>query len=172
MTGSLVQNIYIYQPEQWREAYVVLGGAAAALAGLIMVAASVRADQIMGMPHWRLRARNSTLSMISLTVASVLVLSPQGQFALGVELIVLNLVCATLLPGRLAFYQLFNRVGVAVSTPVLAVLFYLVAAMGGASLIVGWGGGMYLVTAAYLMYLFLATYNAFLLLLPHDQAAK
>lgn len=110
--------------------------------------------------------------MISVTVASILVLLPQDPFALGVELIVLNLACAALLPGRLAFYQLFNRVGVAISTPVLAVLFYLLAAAGGASLIVGRGGGMYLITVAYLMYLFLATYNAYLLLLPHGPAAK
>lgn len=110
--------------------------------------------------------------MISLTAASILVLLPQDPRMLGIELIVLNLACAILLPGRLAFYQLFNRIGVAVSTPVLAVLFYLLAAAGGASLIAGWGGGMYLVTAAYLMYLFLATYNAYLLLLPHGPAAK
>lgn len=126
----------------------------------------------MGLPHWRLRARNSTVGMISVTVASILALLPQEPVALGVELIVLNLGCAVLLPGRLAFHQLFNRVGVAVYTPVPAVLFYFLAAAGGASLIVGWGGGMYLITAAYLMYLFMATFNAYLLMLPHDQASE
>ena len=94
-----------YQPEFWHEAYIVLGGATAALAGLIMVAASVRADQIMGTPQWRLRAQNSTLAMISVTVASILVLLPQDRFALGAELIVLNVACAALLPGRLAFHR-------------------------------------------------------------------
>ena len=158
-----------YQPELWQQAYMVLGGATAALAGLIMVAASVRADQIMGTPHWRLRAQNSTLAMISITVASILVLLPQERFELGAELIVLNLACAALLPGRLALYQLINRVGVALYAPVLAVALYFFAAVGGASLIVGWGGGMYLITGAYLVFMFLAIYNAYVLMLPQRE---
>jgi len=161
-----------YQPELWQQAYIVLGGATAALAGLIMVAASVRADQIMGMPHWRLRAHNSTLAMISITVASILVLLPQDRLTLGAELIVLNLACAVLLPGRLALYQVLNRVGVALYAPVLAVLFYFLAAAGGASLIVGWGGGMYLITAAYLVFMFLAIHNAYVLMLPQREPPK
>ena len=164
-----MQNIY--HPQLWHEAYVVLGGGAAALAGLIIVAVSVRADQIMAMPHWRLRARNNTMSMISIMIASILVLLPQEPRVLGVELIVLNLLCATLLPGRVILYQLFHRTDASLHVPVLAFLLYLLAAAGGASLIAHWGGGMYLTTAAYAMYMFLAPYNAYLLLLPHDQAS-
>ena len=93
-----------YHPELWHEAFAVLGGGAAALAGLFMVAVSVRADRIMSTPRWRIRARNSTISMIGIMVASILVLLPQDPFALGVELIVLNLGCAISLPGRLIFY--------------------------------------------------------------------
>jgi hypothetical protein len=162
----------IYHAEHWHEAYVVLGGAAAALAGLIIVAVSVRADQIMAMPHWRLRARNNTMSMISIMVASILVLLPQEPFLLGVELIVLNLLCATLLPGRVILYQLRHRTDASLHVPLLAFLLYLVAAAGGVSLIVGWGGGLYLITAAYSAYMFLAPYNAYLLLLPHYQTSE
>lgn len=161
-----------YQPELWQQAYIVLGGATAALAGLIMVAASVRADQIMGTPHWRLRAQNSTLAMISITAASVLVLLPQDRFALGAELIVLNLACAGLFPGRLALHQLLNRTGVGLHAPALAIILYFLAAAGGASLIVGWGGGMFLITTAYVMFMFLATHNAYVLMLPRREAPK
>ena len=107
--------------------------------------------------------------MISITVASILVLLPQERFELGAELIVLNLACAALLPGRLALYQLINRVGVALYAPVLAVALYFFAAVGGASLIVGWGGGMYLITGAYLVFMFLAIYNAYVLMLPQRE---
>jgi hypothetical protein len=165
-----LQNIY--HPELWHEAYIVLGGGAAALAGLFMVAVSVRVDQIMSTPRWRIRARNSTISMIGIMVASILVLLPQDPFALGVELIVLNLGCAISLPGRLVFYLLINRIHGSFHLPMLAVLFYLLAAAGGASLIVGWGGGMYLITAAYMMFLLFSPYNAYLLLLPHDQPSE
>jgi hypothetical protein len=162
----------MYQAELWHEAYVVLGGGAAALAGLIIVAVSVRADQIMAMPHWRLRARNNTMSMISIMVASILVLLPQEPRVLGIELIVLNLSCAILLPGRVILYQFLHRTDASLYVPVLAALLYLLAAAGGVSLIAQWGGGMYLITAAYSMYMFLAPYNAYLLLLPHGPAAK
>ena len=161
-----------YQPELWHEAFIVLGGGAAALAGLIIVAASVRADQIMAMPHWRVRARNSTMSMISVTISSILILLPQDVTALGIELIVFNLGCAVLLPAAHIYQLIRNHIHAAPHVPILAVTFYLIAAAGGAGLIVGRGGGMYLVTLAYAMYLLLAPYNAYMLLLPHDRASE
>lgn len=110
--------------------------------------------------------------MISITVASILVLLPQDRVALGSELIVLNLVSAALLPGRLALYQFRNRVGLGLHAPVLAVTLYFLATAGAASLIAGWGGGMYLITAAYLLFMFLATYNAYVLMLPQGEPPK
>ena len=95
-----------YQPEHWHEAFVMLGGASAALAGLLMVAVSVRADQLSHLPHWWMRALNNTLSMISLTAASLMILSPQPLALLGAELIALNVLCALMLPGRVVLSQL------------------------------------------------------------------
>jgi len=158
-----------YHAEHWHEAFVMLGGASAALAGLIIVAVSVRADQLIGLPQWWLRARNNTLSMISLTVGSFMVMLPQSPNMLGVELVVLNLLCAVALPGRLVFYHLRNKTDASIHIPVIAVLLYLVAAIGGASLILREGGGLFWLAAAYAVYLFLAPYNAYLLLLPHKR---
>ncbi len=136
----------------------------------MIVAASVRADQIMATPHLRAYARNSIMSMISIMIASIFILLPQGTEILGVELIVFNIGCAIFLPAKRAITQIRNSNYTSLHVPVLAVCFYLLAAASGVSLIVRWGGGLYLTMAAYLMYVFLASYNAYLLLLPRDQA--
>jgi hypothetical protein len=52
------------------------------------------------------------------------------------------------------------------------VFFYLLAAAGGASLIVHWGGGLYLPMAAYSAYLLSAVATAYALLMPHRKASK
>jgi len=158
----------MYQPELWHEVYVVLGGGAAALAGLVIVAASVRADLIMSKPHLRMRARNNTLSMISIVGGSILVLLPQEATLLGIELIVFNLAWASL-PASVIAYELRKPAGLALHLPVLALSFYLLAALGGVSLIARWGGGLYLTTAAYFSYLLVAVLNAYLLLLPQQK---
>jgi hypothetical protein len=158
----------MYQPELWHEVYVVIGTGAAALAGLVIVAASVRADLIMSTQHLRMRARNNTLSMISIVGGSILVLLPQDATLLGIELIVFNLAWA-LLPGSVIVYELRKPTGLSLRLPMLALSFYLLAAFGGVSLIARWGGGLYLTTAAYFGYLLVAVLNAYLLLLPHPK---
>jgi hypothetical protein len=70
----------MYQPKEWHEAYAILASGGAVIAGLIIVATAVRADQILSSLHWRLRARNSTLSMITIMIGSNLVLLPQDDF--------------------------------------------------------------------------------------------
>jgi hypothetical protein len=160
----------MYQPKEWHEAYAILASSGAVIAGLIIVATAVRANQILSSLHWRLRARNSTLSMITIMIGSNLVLLPQDVTVLGVELIVFNLTSACLLPGRVIFNELRKHKGLSVRIPMLAAVFYLVAAVGGVSLIVHWGGGLYLPMAAYSAYLLSAVLTAYDLLMPHRKA--
>jgi hypothetical protein len=162
----------MYQPKEWHEAYAILASSGAVIAGLIIVATAVRADQILSSLHWRLRARNSTLSMITIMIGSNLVLLPQDVTLLGVELIVFNLACACLLPGPVIVNELRKHEDLSIRVPVLAVFFYLLAAAGGASLIVHWGGGLYLPMAAYSAYLLSAVATAYALLMPHRKASK
>jgi hypothetical protein len=162
----------MYQPKEWHEAYAILASGGAVIAGLLIVATAVRANQILSSLHWQLRARNSTLSMITIMIGSNLVLLPQDVTVLGVELIVFNLACACLLPGHVIFNELRKHEGLSIRVPVLAALFYLLAAAGGASLIVHWGGGLYLPLAAYSAYLLSAVATAFALLMPHRKSSK
>jgi hypothetical protein len=162
----------MYHPKDWHEAYAILASGGAVIAGLIIVATAVRADQILSTLHWRLRARNSTLSMITIMIGSNLVLLPQDVTLLGVELIVFNLTCACLLPGPVIVNELRKHEGLSIRIPVLAAFLYLLAAAGGASLIVHWGGGLYLPFAAYSAYLLSAVMTAYALLMPHPNSPK
>ena len=137
------------------------------MAGLLIVATAVRADQILSSLHWRLRARNSTLSMITIMIGSILVLLPQDVTVLGAELVVFNLTSASLLPAPVIVNELRKHEGLSIRVPMLAAFFYFVAALGGASLIAHWGGGLYLPMIAYSAYLLSAVATAFALLMPH-----
>jgi hypothetical protein len=145
----------------------MLGGASATLAGLIIVAVSVRADQLTHVPHLWMRGRNNTMSMISLTVASLLLLFPQPPTWAGAEMVILNLLSGLILPGPVVYYHLRHRTDVSIRVPLIAAVLYGAAAVGGASIILEKGGGIVWIVCAYAIYLFLAPYNAYLLLMPH-----
>lgn len=145
----------------------MLGGASAALVGLIIVAVSVRADQLTHSPHLWMRGRNNTMSMISLTVASLLLLFPQPPTLAGAEMVALNLLSAAILPGPVVYYHLRHRTEVSICVPLLALILYAVAAAGGLSIMLKNGGGIIWIACAYAVYLFLAPYNAYLLLMPY-----
>ena len=64
-----------YQPELWRDLYVMLGTSAAALIGLLFVVTSLHLDEIMNNQVYRTRSRNTTLHLLALLVESVLILA-------------------------------------------------------------------------------------------------
>jgi hypothetical protein len=110
--------------------------------------------------------------MLIIMIGAILVLVPQDAIVLGVELIVLNLINACLSPGAVILSEFRNRTGLPIHVPLLAACLYLLAAAGGASLIVHWGGGLYLILAAYLGLLLTAVINAYALLVPHPKSSK
>jgi hypothetical protein len=162
----------MYQPEHWHEAFTVLGTSSAAIAGLLIVAASVRANEVMAAPYWRLRARNSTLGLIAITFGTVLVLVPQATWALGVELTLLNALAGCLLPGAAIVHAVRHRTGQPLGVLLMATSLYAFAAAGGLSLIVQRGGGLYLTMLAYFGLMLTVVVLAFGLLLPHSNSQK
>ena len=57
---------YAYQPEQWRDLYVMLGTSAAALIGLLFVATSLHLDDVVRNPVYHTRAYNQTRYLVLL----------------------------------------------------------------------------------------------------------
>ena len=154
-----------YEPERWHDLYVMLGGASAALAGLVFVGLSIHARAVAVDRLYRLRARNLTAGILYLTIASVFVLMPgQGLTALGIELIVGGLVIGALFaetPAR--FWGRLDgelRVRMVVATAACLASVY-----GGASLIAGAGGGLYVVAWAAVVGLAMNVFGAWSLLL-------
>jgi hypothetical protein len=154
-----------YEPERWHDLYVMLGGAAAALAGLVFVGLSLHAHAVAGDPLYRTRARNLTAGILYLTIASMFVLMPgQGLTALGIELIVGGLLLGGLfVETPLRFWPRLDgemRIRMIVATAACLVSVY-----GGVSLIAGAGGGLYVVAAAAIAGLAMNVFGAWSLLL-------
>ena len=74
-----------FQPEQWRDLYVMLGTTAGALIGLLFVAMSLHLDLMVSNPIFRLRARNNTIHLLIMLVQAGLLLAPQPEALLGIE---------------------------------------------------------------------------------------
>jgi hypothetical protein len=77
-----------YEPERWHDLFVMVGGASAALAGLVFLGLSMHARAVASERLYPLRARNLTAGILYVTVASMFVLIPgQDVRVLGAELI-------------------------------------------------------------------------------------
>jgi hypothetical protein len=76
-----------YQPELWRDLYVMLGTSSAALIGLLFVVTSLHLNEVVNKPVFRTRAYNQTLYLLILVVEAVLILLPQPAAILGPELV-------------------------------------------------------------------------------------
>ncbi len=149
-----------YDPEAWHELYLMLGGALAALAGLLFVAISIQIAVIREAPHWRTRAFGNTFALVGLLIEASFVLMPQDRVLLGAEILIANLFLLFFVPVR-AFVEL-ARLGAEI--PRLRLISGMAAwalgALGGVSLIAGFGGGMYLVTLSCLSLIWLGILNA------------
>jgi modulator of FtsH protease len=160
-----------YRPEAWHELYVMLGGSAAALAGLLFVAMSIHLDDVLKVPFLRTFARNNTIAMIVLVVRAAAILMPQSHLMLAVELILIDafgvVMVSTVLVRdsrqmphgrklRAAAVALSNVLGVA----------------GAVSLVAETGGGMYVITAAYLIFFCIIISSAWALMTGVYQAER
>lgn len=138
-----------YRPEAWHELYLMLGGSAAALAGLLFVAMSIHLDDVLKVPFLRTFARNNTIAMIVLVVRAAAILMPQNHLMLAVELILLDafgfvMASTVLVHSRHMPRGRKFRAAATVLSGVLGVA-------GAISLVAETGGGMYVITAAYLL---------------------
>jgi modulator of FtsH protease len=93
--------------DSWQNFYVMVGGAAAALTGLILVAVSLHLPAILGHPLYRDRAFTSLQGLVTILVVAAAALTPQSPDALGIEVLALGLYWLV----RFArFIRLFTRV--------------------------------------------------------------
>lgn len=93
--------------DSWQNFYVMVGGAAAALTGLILVAVSLHVRVILAHPLYRDRAFTSLQGLVTILVVAGAALTPQSPDALGIEVLALGIYWS----ARFArFIRLFTRV--------------------------------------------------------------
>jgi hypothetical protein len=166
-----------YQPELWRDLYVMLGTSSAALLGLLYVVTSLHLDEIIENLVYRMRARSNSIFLVITLVEAALILTPQPIAQLGLELTLLNLFGWSF-PVRNSYRYFFlhrelsRRGGM---TPTRAAIFhgdFLLGIAGGAGLVAHSNWGMYLITASYVAVLASVAMNAWSIMLGVGQDEK
>ena len=166
-----------YQPELWRDLYVMLGTSSAALLGLLYVVTSLHLDEIISNPVYRMRARTNSIFLVIMLVEAALILMPQPIAQLGIELTVLNLFGWSF-PVRNSYRYFFmhrelsKRGGMTVSRAAIFHGDFLLGIGGGGCLIGGSNWGMYLITASYVALLASVSMNAWSIMLGVGQDEK
>lgn len=141
-----------YDPRAWHDFYVMAGGAAAALTGLLFVAMSLHSGAIMRHPLYGDRAVGTLISLMTILFISGAVLIPgQSGLAVGIEVGVFalyHLIASYSWVRRMprstfASLSLRRRILELSGASIWIVLFVASAV----SLMVGAGGGFYLLAA-------------------------
>lgn len=158
-----------YHPEAWHELYVTLGGAIAALTGLLFVATSLHVEKIAKIPHWSRRTFTNTFALIGVLIESILILMPQPPSWLGYELIALNLFLLFFLMVPLIRSWITTVDGLPPLRLFAGSMAWLLGAAGGAGLIIQAGGGMFLITASCIVLIWVCVWNSWSLLFANYQ---
>ena len=158
-------------PADWQGFAEVMGGASAALTGLLFVAISLNASHIAGHPGLRASASQTlVLFLTPLFMAAALIAPDQASWVLGAELIAIGVIAsvALLSGGRrkrglgddeVRLMAFFDHRG----TNVIVMLLFVAS---GITLACGVNDGLYLLLPASLIALVSGVLNAWYFLLP------
>ncbi len=141
-----------YDAAAWQNFYVMVGGAAAALTGLLFVAMSLHSKAIIAHPIHGTRAVGTLLSLMTQLFVAGTVLIPQSTMALGIEvevaalLSVIQTVRGVVVTLGTAERRVRSRMRTAIEGIGAAIWIVLFVA-SGISLIAQTGGGFYLLAA-------------------------
>jgi hypothetical protein len=137
--------ITAYHPDAWESFAVAEVGAAAALAGLLVVAASINISMIIKLPAVVSRLAG-TLAMFTgiLMIGTVLLVPDQARWLLGTEIVLLGVGMTLIVCLQHGLRQ--AEAGYRTPTVVMVTggaLSGITAMVAGGSLIAGAGGGLY-----------------------------
>jgi hypothetical protein len=153
-----------YDPAAWHDLYLMVGGAAAVLTGLIFVAVSLHLRPILSDRWLRGRAESSLLALMVVVILSGALLIPgQDRRVLGVEVVVVAFISPIQSVRGVAHLVRSDRLRQSAELGI-GLLGALLAALAGLSLIVRWGGGLWLLLPGGAIALTSSVWNAWRLL--------
>lgn len=161
---------HAYQPDAWHDLYVMVGGAAAGLTGLIFVAVSLHLREVLRDPWHRGTAGSSLLALMSVVLIAGALLAPdQPPWMLGAEIIVIALVSPAY--NALAIIHLpRERRRAAFAKIVVGMAGGALAVGAGLSVGIGAGGGLWLLLPAAAVALGSSVVNAWQLMVDVAEA--
>lgn len=127
---------YPNDPAAWQSFYVMLGGANAALTGLVFVALSIHLREVLDHPLLRPRAVIALTVLTTQIVIAAIVLTPQSVQLMGAEIFAVNA----------SFLAVDLRQGVSFEIDrarLLSFAIRIVYIYSAVSLVLGVGGGFY-----------------------------
>jgi hypothetical protein len=165
---------HIYQPELWRDLFVMLGTSSAALLGLLFVATSMHLDEIMNNFSYRTRALNNSYMLIFTLIESMIVLTPQPIELLSGTLVIANLAIIWIPMKNTYLYgyknrDLGHRGGWAIWRGIGYLLALTLGMVGGALTLLSPNVGLYLVTVSCGALLVIVALNSWSVLLGIGQ---
>jgi hypothetical protein len=172
------------QPQAWRDLFVMLGGAAGALVGLLFIVMTLHFGSITQRTDANMRitidgARNNTYHLLTVLAEAAAVLTPQPAWSLGVELVALNLFGLRLPINIVRRYinqpiTIDERGGFPMRLIVTVVAAYLLGAAGGAAVFAQQGWGLYLVAGSCVLKLVRTVLTAWVLMfgVNHAEASR
>jgi hypothetical protein len=142
-----------YQPEQWRDLFIMLGSSATALLGLLFVVLTIHLQTVKEDRDFSLRARNNSYHLLNVFVVSALALAPQPTVFFGSEVALVSLYGLRLPIG--VTWHLYRqdeaireRKPFWIGSVVTIILAYALGIAGGTALIAGSNWGFALVATS------------------------
>jgi hypothetical protein len=156
-----------YQPAQWHDFFITVGGGAAALTGLVVVAMSLHLRIIAMDPALRHRARSILTGLAAVFMrCSLVLMGGQNGEAVGSELLIAS--AALTVAGVLSFRQVARSGTRVPRASVLRTLggtaCYSAEMIGAAALVAGYVAGIYLAAGAIVANFFFMISGSWLLL--------
>ena len=160
-----------YSPGEWVNFAIGLATASGALTGLVFVAVSLHAADVLGSAFHRRRAESTFVILLGILTASLLLLLPgQGRTAVAVEMLLVGAVLAYRTARTWPVLRTSLSREAAMSYVAGAIAHSLIV-LGAIGLLVRAGGGLYVIAAALILALVRALSDIWILFTGMEEAA-
>ena len=165
-------TVDVYRPELWHDFFLMVGGGAAALAGLVFVAMSLNLDAIVRDTTHRNRSRGTLAGfMAAFSTCALVLMGGQDHWAVGVEWLLTAGVGAVIyVQGFVeAFWRRESRVGLHPFRLIAGTALYTSELIGAILLMLGYLRGLYVAAIAMVALMAFMISGAWLLVVGVEQ---